>query len=258
MAELDYDKTGPVATITLNRPDRKNALTIDMLGDWVRALLDAQADNAIRAIVVTGAADAFCSGIDLEVLAEHGNDPVWVKQALTRHVHQVALTLEQVDKPVIAAIPGAAVGAGMDMALLCDYRIASPAATFSEGYIRVGAVPGDGGCWLLPRVVGTSRALRLLWTGESVPAEQALALGIVDELTDDPLAAAAEFAELLANRPPLAVQVIKRAVRQGARHDLPTALDLISSHFAMIAATGDATEALDAFRTGRAPTFHGN
>ncbi|GAA5154155.1 enoyl-CoA hydratase/isomerase family protein [Amycolatopsis dongchuanensis] len=258
MAELDYDKTGPVATITLNRPDRKNALTLAMLDEWVRALVDAQSDNEIRAIVVTGAGDAFCSGIDLEVFAGHAAEPVRIKQVLTRRIHPVALTLENVDKPVIAAVPGSAVGAGMDMALLCDYRIASPAATFSEGYIRVGAVPGDGGCWLLPRLIGTSRALRLLWTGETVPAEQALELGIVDEIADDPFRTAHEFARQLAGRPPLAVQVIKRAVRQGARHDLPTALDLISSHFAMIAATDDAAEALDAFRTGRTPTFHGH
>jgi enoyl-CoA hydratase/carnithine racemase len=257
MAELDYDKTGPVATITLNRPARKNALTLGMIDDWVRALADAQADDAVRAIVVTGAGGAFCSGIDLEVFGEFSRDPVRVKQTLTQHVHQVALTLDQIDKPVIAAVPGAAVGAGMDMALLCDYRLASPTAVFSEGYIRVGAVPGDGGCWLLPRVVGMSRALRLLWTGESVPAEEALALGIVDEVVPDPLAAATEFAGRLAERPPLAVRVIKRAVRQGARHDLPTALDLISSHFAMIAATDDAAEALDAFRAGRAPSFRG-
>ncbi len=258
MAELEYDKTGPVATITLNRPARRNALTIAMVDGWVEALLDAQADGTVRAIVVTGAGEAFCSGIDLEVFGDLVHDPVRIKHALTRHIHQVALTLEQIDKPVIAAVPGAAVGAGMDMALLCDYRFASPTATFCEGYIRVGAVPGDGGCWLLPRVVGTSRALRLLWTGETVPAEEALALGIVDEIVDDPILAAAEFSEVLAARPPLAVQAIKRAVRQGARHDLPTALDLISSHFAMIAATNDATEALEAFRTGRAPSFHGS
>jgi enoyl-CoA hydratase/carnithine racemase len=145
----------------------------------------------------------------------------------------------------------------MDMALLCDYRFASPAATFSEGYIRVGAVPGDGGCWLLPRVVGTARALRLLWTGEAVPAGEALELGIVDEIAEDPAAAAHGFAQQVAAQPPLAVQAVKRAVRQGARHDLPTALDLISSHFAVLAATGDAAEAFDAFRAGRTPVFHG-
>lgn len=257
MADLDYVKTGRIATITLNRPARKNALTVAMIDAWVVALVDAQADPEIRAIVVTGAGDAFCSGIDLEVYGGLASDPVRVKHALTQHIHQVALTLDRVDKPVIAAVSGVAVGAGMDMALLCDYRVASPAAAFSEGYIKVGAVPGDGGCWLLPRVVGTSRALRLLWTGESVDADEALALGIVDEVVDDPTATALEFAELLASRPPLAIQVVKRAVRQGASHDLPTALDLISSHFAMIAATDDAAEALDAFRSGRAPTFTG-
>ena len=257
MAELEYAAAGPVATITLNRPERRNALTLRMLDGWVRALREAQADPEVRAIVVTGVDGAFCAGIDLEVLGAVAGDPVAVKRALAEHVHPVALALEQVDKPVLAAVTGPAVGAGMDMALLCDYRIASPAATFSEGYIDVGAVPGDGGCWLLPRVVGTSRALRLLWTGETVGAEEALALGIVDEVADDATAATAELAALIATKPPLAVRVIKRAVRQGARHDLPTALDLISSHFATLTATDDAAEALAALQAGRAPAYRG-
>jgi enoyl-CoA hydratase/carnithine racemase len=257
MPDLEYERNGHVATITLNRTGRKNAFTIEMIDAWVGALRDAQADDVVRAIVVTGSGGAFCSGVDLDLYQQHVGNPVSLKILLTAHIHQVALAMEQIDKPVIAAVTGVAVGAGLDMALLCDYRIAVGTATLSEGYIRIGALPGDGGCWLLPRIVGQSRALHLLWTGDLLSAEDALRLGIVDEVVDDADAAAQDLAEVLAQRSPLAVRAIKRAVRQGARHDLPTALDLISSHFAALTGSSDSAEALSAFRRGRNAEFVG-
>jgi enoyl-CoA hydratase/carnithine racemase len=257
MAELDYALAEHIATITLNRPARKNALTAAMADAWATALLTAQEDDEVRAIIVTGAGGAFCSGADLDEFKGTAGTPLQDKQLLSGHVHRVARALDQVDKPVLAAVDGAAVGAGMDMALMCDYRLASPAARFSEGYIRIGLVPGDGGCWLLPRIAGSSRALRLLWTGEFLSAEAARELGVVDEVADDAYAAAVEFARTLAAQPPQAVRMIKRAVRQGARHDFLTALDLISSHFAVLASTEDAAEAYAAFVERRPAVFVG-
>lgn len=174
-------------------------------------------------------------------------------------MHRVALALEDVDKPVIAAVTGPAVGAGMDMALLCDLRFAGRGARFSEGYIKVGLVPGDGGCWLLPRAVGTSTALRMLWTGDFVGADEALRIGLVDEVhaDEDLMDAVYAYAARLAERPPVAIRTIKRAVRQGARHDLRTALDLISSHMAVITSTQDSQEAFAAFQEKRPGVFTG-
>ena len=257
MPDLDYSVNERVATITLNRPERKNAFTGAMVDSWADVLISAQADEDVRAIVVTGAGSDFCSGVDLDEFTGRERTALAAKQFLTQHVHRVAHALEDVDKPVLAAVDGVAIGAGMDMALMCDYRLASRTARFSEGYIRVGLVPGDGGCWLLPRVVGPSRALRLLWTGEFVAAQQALELGIVDELAEDVRTAAKDFAQVLAAQPPTAIRIIKRAVRQGARHDFMTALDLVSSHFGVIAGTEDSAEAYAAFVSKRPATFTG-
>ncbi|MEE4496232.1 enoyl-CoA hydratase/isomerase family protein [Streptomyces sp. BE230] len=260
MADLEYSVRDHIATILLNRPRRKNAFTLDMVEQWADALVQAGEDPDVRVIVVTGAGDSFCSGVDLADFKGERRTPLEEKELLTRRVHRVALALERIDKPVIAAVAGPAVGAGMDMALLCDLRFVGRSARFSEGYIKVGLVPGDGGCWLLPRTVGTSTALRLLWTGDFVGAEDALRIGLADEVHDDEklLDAVYAYAGRLAARPPVAIRMIKRAVRQGARTDLPTALDLISSHMAVVTATEDAQEAYAAFRDKRPGVFTGH
>ncbi|MFE2985725.1 enoyl-CoA hydratase/isomerase family protein [Streptomyces sp. NPDC055092] len=259
MADIEYGVCDRVATILLNRPHRKNAFTLDMVDAWADMLLRAGADPEVRAIVVTGAGGAFCSGIDLGDLQGEERGPLAQKEMLTGRVHRVAHALESIDKPVIAAVSGAAVGAGMDMALMCDLRFAGRGARFAESYINVGLVPGDGGCWLLPRIVGTSKALHLLWTGDFVDAEQALSMGLVEEVVDDEELAdfVQEYAARLASRPPAAVRMIKRLVRQGARTDLPTALDTVSSHFGVIGSTEDSKEALAAFKERRPGRFEG-
>ena len=259
MADLEYTVRDQVATILLNRPERKNAFTMAMVNAWADALLAAERDPLVRVIVVTGAGGSFCSGVDLSEFKGEQRTPLGEKELLARNVHRVALALEEVGKPVLAAVQGPAVGAGMDMALLCDLRFAGRGARFSEGYIKVGLVPGDGGCWLLPRTVGSSTALRLLWTGDFVDADEALRIGLVDEVHQDEelMDAVYAFAARLAERPPVAVQTIKRAVRQGARHDLRTALDLISSHMAVITSTEDSREAFAAFQERRPGVFTG-
>lgn len=259
MADLEYSVRDHIATILLNRPQRKNAFTLDMVERWADVLVEAGRDEDVRVIVVTGAGDAFCSGVDLADFKGEQRTPLGEKEMLTQRVHRVALALEAIDKPVIAAVKGPAVGAGMDMALLCDLRFAGTSARFSEGYIKVGLIPGDGGCWLLPRAVGTSTALRLLWTGDFVGAEDALRIGLVDEVHEDDelLDAVQAYATRLAQRPPVAIRMIKRAVRQGARTDLPTALDLISSHMAVVTATEDSKEAFAAFQEKRPGVFTG-
>ncbi|WP_331769623.1 enoyl-CoA hydratase-related protein (plasmid) [Embleya sp. NBC_00888] len=251
--ELDYSLADHIATITLDRPHHKNAFTLEMVDAWAEALRRAEADPDVRVVIVTGAGNTFCSGVDLDAFAERERTPLAEKQLMSR-IHQVAFAAEALTKPYLAVVAGAAVGAGMDMALMADIRIAGESARFCEGYVRVGLVPGDGGCWYLPRIVGTATALRLLWTADFVEAPEALALGLVSAVhPDDQLQdAARRFALKLAARPPLAVQLIKRAVREGERQDLRTALDLISSHQAVMTSTADSREAMDAFR-GRRP-----
>jgi enoyl-CoA hydratase/carnithine racemase len=258
--QLRYWTKNRVATIQLNRPDRKNALTLEMLEAWARALRQAHADDEVRAVVVTGAGDAFCSGADLAALDEVEPTPLARKQMLTGCVHEVARALQDTDKPVIAAIGGVAVGAGMDMALMCDMRFAARSARLSEGYIRIGLVPGDGGAYFLPRLVGTSKALELLLTGDFVDAAEAARIGLVDRVYDDELLLEETyaFAERLAASPPVAVRMIKRAVYQSAAMDLRTSLDLISSHMAIVQSTDDYAEAQAAFKERRPGNFTGH
>ena len=263
MADLEYRIADGVGTIVLNRPDRKNAFTMEMIDTWASVLVEARTDPRVRVLVVTGAGDAFCSGVDLGHFdaggQRGGQTPLERKTILTDRIHRVAYALEDLDKPVIAAVNGAAVGAGMDMALMCDMRLAARSARFSEGYIRVGLVPGDGGCYFLPRLVGMAKALELLLTGDFIGAEEAQRLGIINRVTDDADLpdAVAELAGKLAAAPPVAVAMIKRATYQSARCDLRTALDLISSHMGIVTSTEDSAEALAAFQAKRQPVFRG-
>ena len=259
MADLDYNVADGVGTITLNRPALKNAFTFEMIDQWAEALRAARTDPAVRVVVVTGAGDAFCSGVDLGDFDATATSPYALKSSLTDRIHRVAFALEDLDKPVIAAVNGVAVGAGMDMALMCDIRLLASSARLSEGYIRVGLVPGDGGCFFLPRLVGMAKALELLWTGDFVSAQDALRLGLANHVYPDGefRASAGAFAARLAQQPPINVAMIKRAAYQSARADLRTALDLISSHMAVVRTTADSAEALSAFRERRAPSFEG-
>ncbi len=259
MNELRYEVTDAVGLITLNRPERKNAFTLAMVDAWTAALRSAAADPAVRAIVVTGAGDAFCSGVDLSALAEVENTPIGRKAMLTDRVHQVALALADLDKPVIAAMRGAAVGAGLDMALLCDIRVAGRSARLSEGYIKVGLVPGDGGAWLLPRLVGTAKAMELLLTGDTVEADEAQRLGLVNQVVEDDavLEQALSLAQRIASAAPIQVAMIKRLVRSAESMDLRTHYDLVSSHFGIVSALEDYAEAQAAFRQRRPGAYRG-
>ena len=260
MSDIEYSVTDGIATILLNRPERRNAFTLEMVAQWAQFLEGARTDPEVRVIVVTGAGSAFCSGVDLSL--DYGEPPTPLRRKTNLHerIHRIPLVLEDLDKPVIAAINGLAVGAGMDMALMCDMRIMARSASLSEGYIRVGMVPGDGGCYYLPRLVGTAKALELLMTGDFISADEAGRLGIVNRVVDDDEfpAAVAALAAKIAAASPIAIRAIKRATYQSSRCDLRTALDLISSHMAVVASTNDAAEALAAFREKRRPDFTGS
>ncbi|HXZ02629.1 MAG TPA: enoyl-CoA hydratase-related protein [Stellaceae bacterium] len=258
---LRYETADRIATIILNRPDRMNAFTWEMVDAWAAALAEAQRDDAVSVIIVTGAGKAFCSGGDIQGMGERRErTPLQRKNELAAHVHRIPLTLESVDKPVIAAINGAAAGAGLDLALQCDLRYAAESARLGETYVRVGLVPGAGGTWFLPRLVGAAKALELFWTGELISAEEAERIGMVNKvLPDDRLMDhVREVAGKIARAPQLSVRFIKRAVYQGARIDLRTSLDLISSHYAVVSSSADHKEAVQAYLEKRKPNFTGS
>ncbi|GAV24511.1 enoyl-CoA hydratase [Carboxydothermus islandicus] len=257
--EILLEKKEGIATITLNRPEKMNAFTLEMIDRWVNFLQECQQDDAVKVIVLTGKGKAFCTGGDLELLEKTAKStPLASKNLIWKHIQKIPLLLwEVIDKPVIAAINGTAVGAGLDMALMCDLRFAAESARFSEGYIRLGLVPGDGGAYFLPRLIGIAKALELLWTGDFIDAREAHQLGLVNRVYPDDklLEETYKFAERLVKGPEVAIRMIKRAVYQGLRMDLRAALDLISSHFAIAQFTDDHREGLNAIKERRPPVF---
>ena len=259
VADIEFSVEAGVGTILLNRPAHKNAFTMEMIDAWAQMLQQARTDRTVGIIVVRGAGDAFCAGIDLDHLEALHLMPLDWKALLTERIHQIALTLENFGKPVIAAVNGPAVGAGLDMALMCDMRFAARSARFAESYVRLGLVPGDGGCFYLPRLVGVARALELLLTGDVIEAIEAERIGMVNRVYDDDqlLTAVYEFATRLAAGPPLVLKMIKQAVYESMRTDLRTSLDLISSHMVVVQSSYDGQEAMAAFREKRTPVFEG-
>jgi enoyl-CoA hydratase/carnithine racemase len=248
-----------VGLIELDRPRVKNAFTFEMIDAWADFLEHVNDNNEVRAVVLTGRGGAFCAGVDLAQLDDVSTEPLQRKYMLSKQIHRVARAVEALDKPLIAAVTGPAVGAGMDMALMCDMRFAGESAVFTESYIKVGLVPGDGGCYFLPRLVGPAKALELLLSGSSVRAAEAERLGLVNRVLPDSevLSETIEFARALASRAPVPLGMIKRAVYQSIRSDLGTSLDLISSHMAVVMSTNDYREARRAVADKDVPTFEG-
>jgi enoyl-CoA hydratase/carnithine racemase len=259
VSDLEYGVVDGVATIRLNRPQARNAFTVEMTGLWADAVREAQDDPAVAVVVLTGTGTAFCAGADLGSELSRRPTPLDAKTTLHEKIHRIARAVADLDKPLIAALNGVAVGAGLDMALMCDLRIAARSARFAETYVRLGIAPGNGGAWFLPRIVGEAKALELLLTGDFVDAEEALRIGLVNRVVaDDELTAhVAALARALADAPPLAVRTIKRTVRQSAGLDLRTALDLVSSHMAVLRTSDDAAEAYAALTERRPGRFGG-
>lgn len=255
---LDID--GSVATITLNRPEVLNAINEPMLPPWLDALEQCRTDPTVAAIVVTGAGEAFCRGGDTTQLGAHTTpSPLEIKEQFWDRLHAIPRKLAEIDKPVIAAVNGLASGAGVDVSLQCDLRFAARSATFRVSYTAFGLVPGNGGTYFLPRIVGEAKALELFWSAEPVDAAEALRIGMVNRVFDDDqlLSQAQEYAHKIAKRAPLAMKLVKRAVKQSHAMDLNTHLDLVSSHMMLTRPSEDHAEAIRAYEEGREPVFKG-
>jgi enoyl-CoA hydratase/carnithine racemase len=255
---LRFEIEDRIATITLDRPERKNAFTFEMIDAWTAALVECRRNDAVRVVIVTGAGDAFCSGGDIVEMKDRlKNPPAQRKNELFNRIQRIPLALEDLDKPVLVAVNGVATGAGMDMALMGDIRYAARSARFAETYVKVGLVPGAGGAHFLPRLVGTAKALELFWTADFIDAEEALRIGLVNKVLPDAelMPFVRGVAAKIAQAPALSVRFIKRAVQQGMRNDLRASLDLISSHYAVVTAGADHREAVEAFIAKRKPVF---
>jgi len=259
--DLIYEVRDRVATITLNRPERLNALTPAMRESMLSAMQHADADSEVRAIIVTGAGRGFCSGGDVKAMAEAREkgtvNPMDERIAPIRD--RVVLAMRNADKPVIAAINGAAAGAGMNIALACDIRIAARDIKMGQTFSKRGLHPDWGGTYFLPRIVGIAKACELIWSGKLISADEALDLGIVTRLTEPEqlMSEAMELARSFADGPPIAIRLAKRAMYKNMDTSLEEALEYETFAQNICAATKDAKEGIAAFVEKREPNFSG-
>jgi 2-(1,2-epoxy-1,2-dihydrophenyl)acetyl-CoA isomerase len=248
-----------VCTITLDRPERLNAVNRRLADELPAALQAASADDAVRAVVITGAGRGFCAGLDL-------SEPISLTRG-TRHerldplywVGQWVLALVACEKPVIAAVNGAAAGAGFGLALACDLRVVARSARLTAGYVRRGLSPDAGVTWFLPRLVGHGRATEIMLTGRDVLADEAERIGLATRVVDDAevLSAAQRFAAELAAGPPIALALTKRLLVESAYATLEGQLRSELAHIKTCFASADVREAVVAFQEKRAPAFRG-
>lgn len=261
MAFVNLDVREGVATITLNRPEKLNAFGGTMRQDLLEALRAAAADQSCRVVVITGAGRAFCAGGDVDFMAtlQKSRDVETFRRLLDAG-RDIVTQIMEMEKPVIASINGVAAGAGCNLALACDMRIASAGAKLGQTFIRIGLHPDWGGTWLLPRLVGRSRAFELMASGRMVDAAEAVAIGMVDRVVDAGALAAetAAVAAAWAAAAPLPLRDLKKALRESDRNDFRSQLAMESEHQVRAFLSSDASEGMEAFVEKRMPRFRGN
>ncbi len=252
--------TERVALITLNRPDKLNAFSDEMLELLVARIDECAQREDVGALVLTGAGRGFCSGGDIGGMGVAAdNRPHVTKEYIWQTIQAFPKRLAQFDKPIIAAVNGVATGGGLDLALACDLRLASQSARFAETYAKIGLLPGGGGAWFLPHLVGKAWAMELLLAADFIDADTALRIGLVNHVYPDEqlLTEALRLAHRMAHLPPLSVRLIKRAVNHALNGDMAASLDLISSHIAITKSGPDHAEAISAFRERREGKYQG-
>lgn len=251
MADLLYEVKDHLARITMNRPEHLNCFSEEMIHLWTKALEDVRDREDIYAVLLSGNGKAFCAGGDVKAMAagdgffeSHdyiSSTALARKNSLWRGIQRIPLILEEIDKPVVAKIQGAAVGAGLDMALMCDVRIAAESATMSESYFNAGIVPGDGGAYFLPRLVGLDKALDMFWTAKVLKGAEAERIGLVTHVVpDDQLDDYVEqYMQKLLDAPQTAMRLTKRAIYQSEQSSLRVSLDMVSSFMGIVTELDD-------------------
>lgn len=250
-------KSGAAFIITLNRPRYRNAVSLRMMNEISAAAREAGNESEVRAAIITGGVDCFSSGADLNDVRALKSLDESVKYFARWHL--LTTTLEKLSKPVIAAIEGPCITGGCELALACDIRIAGAAASFAITSSRIGTLAGAGGTQRLPRLIGTAKALEMMFSSEAIDADEAYRIGLVNRLAPAgaALEAACAMASLYAQRAPLSLAMIKRAVHQGMQMDLASGLELETSLAAAIYSTEDKAEGVAAFIEKREPHFKG-
>ena len=251
MADLLYEVKDHLARITMNRPEHLNCFSEEMIHLWTKALEDVRDREDIYAVLLSGNGKSFCAGGDVKAMAagdgffeshdDISSTALARKNSLWKGIQRIPLILEEIDKPVVAKIHGAAVGAGLDMALMCDVRIASESATMSESYFNAGIVPGDGGAYFLPRIIGRDKALDMFWTTKVLKGAEAERIGLVTHVVpDDELDDYVEaYMQKLLEAPQTAMRLTKRAIYQSEQITLRSSLDMVSSFMGIVTELDD-------------------
>ena len=261
MAFLTLERDGAILTVTMNQPETRNALTGNTaVAEFVQLCADVRKDASVKVVILTGAGPIFSSGGNVKDMQRFFDDaltPDLIREEYRQGIQQIPLALHELDVPVICAVNGPAIGAGLDLTCMCDMRIAADTATFAESFVRVGIVPGDGGAWLLPRAVGMAKAAEMSFTGEAISAQEALACGLVSRVVpaDQLLPTARALAEKIAANPGAVMRMTKRLLREGERSTLESLLELSAGYQAIAHKTADHREAVTAFIEKRAPRF---
>ena len=258
MADLRVETADAVATLTLDRPNALNSLTVPLKDELLRTLRSLSRDQAVRAVVLTGAGRAFCAGQDLRERLEPGAAPLATE--LRERYNPIILAMRRLEKPIVGAINGVAAGAGASLAFACDIRLAAPEASFVLAFGRVGLVPDSGATWFLPRLVGTAKALELALTNEALSAAAAERLGLVAGVVpaESLLEEARALAARLAAAAPRAVGLTKRAIARSADATLEEQLEYEADLQGIAGATADHAEGIAAFVEKRPPAFTGD
>lgn len=258
---LIYEQNGPVATLTMNEPDRRNPLTGNTaVAEFLAAIDRIEADQSVRCVILTANGPSFSAGGDIREMKRQAAPDVSemdIRQEYRRGIQRLPLALFNLEVPVIAAVNGHAIGAGLDLACMCDIRIASERAKFAESFVKIGIIPGDGGAWLLPRVIGLSRASELAFTGDTIDAQQALAWNLVSRVVphEQLMDAARELAARVSANAAHGLRLTKRLIREGLHSRLDTVLEMSAVFQAVSHKTPDHTEAVNAFLEKRAPNY---
>jgi enoyl-CoA hydratase/carnithine racemase len=262
---LKFSVENHIATITLNQPETRNSISeFEMIDAIVAACDELNQNTDIRVAILTGAGSAFCSGGNVKDMRDKKGMFAGTSEELADNyrngIQRIPLALSQVKIPLIAAVNGAAVGAGCDLTCMCDMRIASEKAKFAESFIKVGIIPGDGGAWFLPRIIGISRASQMALTGQMIDAKTALQWNLVSEVVehDRLMLRANELAQLIASNPPQVIRATKRLLTLGQTMELPELLNESAKVQAQMHATEDHIEAVNAFLEKRVPNFKGS
>ncbi|MBS89692.1 MULTISPECIES: crotonase/enoyl-CoA hydratase family protein [unclassified Sphingobium] len=253
-----------VTTITLNAPDLRNPISdLATVNALIDALMAADVDQEVRAVILTGAGSAFSSGGNIKTMRPgkglRGHSPQETIANYRAGIQRIPLAFASLEVPVIAAVNGPAIGAGLDLACMCDVRLAAASARFAESFVKLGIVPGDGGAWLLRRIVGESKAMEMSLTGDMIDAAEALRIGLVSRVVDDGelMAEARALAGRIAANPPGAVRMTKKLIRIARTDDIAALLDASAAMQAAAHETSDHAEAVSAFLDKRRPLFTG-